>query len=114
MPTVENPPARRATTTTAVMIFALGATKLSAKRKVTTTTKVIAQTATKFPPLRGFTTFLTNPSKRPTKVATSGVAPVQFPPMAHTDGATTSVSIAEQSYPMPEVDVFGMPLAKAQ
>jgi hypothetical protein len=101
-PTVENRPARLASTTTTAMIFALGATKLYVKQKVTTTTKVIAETATKFRPLLGFTTFLTNLRKHPIKVVatTSGPAPAPVLLMVYTDGATTSVFTVVLFYQM--------------
>ena len=89
-PTVESPPARRATTTTTVMTFALGATKPYAKQKVTTITRVTAETATKFPLLPGFTTFLTSQQKLPIKVAIKVAVPNGIAPapkeMAYTAG----------------------------
>ena len=101
-PTVENRPAKRASTTTTAMIFALGATKLYVKPKVITTTKVIAETVTKFRPLLGFTTFLTTLQKHPTKAVaiTNGIAPVPKV-MVYTDGRTVNAFIVVPFYPMP-------------
>ena len=116
-PTAENPPARLENTITIVMASALGATKLNVKQKVTTITRVTAETATRFPPLLGFTIFLTNQQELPTKVVaatTSGPALAHHRQLAYTVGKTTNVSTVEPFCPMRKAELFGITLAKAQ